>query len=744
MNEDILSLEFDMKEYTYIPVDSYCMFRNKKYTLLRDSDFTKISNRQYKHKLLMYTEASKSKDVKYGFATVTRNAGQLPKFDYAKKIEFNLTGKPVDFAQLWIDNMNIANNEDGWTVGDCIDAPMQTLDFSDQWCFDVLGQIAEAFNTEWEIKNKTLYFRMVEYGKDNPVPLSYGKDNGILSGVSRVNYNNGKAVNRLIMKGSDRNIVFSSYGDTNLHMPKNTTIKYDGNYFSDEPEFVDSSNAIEYKTDANGSFVERTDRDGRVKEDSLDLTSIYPMHEGTVTSVDASNDLIFIDANNTIDYFDALIPGNTMTVIFQSGDLIGKEFDVNYNHTNKRFILKRIEGNNDVSYPSGNLIPRVGDKYAVFHIELPQQYIDDAELSALKTSVKYLYENEVPQYTYAGQIDPIYFRNKFLNIRYALNCGYYIRLTDPDFLPDGRDIRITAVEYRINNILRTTINLSNKVEGKSFTNKQNKIDNLNETINRGNEGTASKLRASEYLQRALENNTTINGGLILTSLIQLGYLNSEDVWVNTAGVNGISQNPDDVAYYSGGTLQQAINLVENPEATEDVASFVVTHSGKLIANQAIIRGRIESNKDGIKITIDPADRSFKMQDEDSTSGITTDIVSLNMYNNPQIGTYARLYMKWLVDSGYISTSLSPGTFQLYNPNQNNEFLVSALGRGSGSFLHFGNIDEFSPDVDIENPRFTVYLSYDRLVMFANNLPTSDFGLFKGQIWNDNGTLKIKQ
>ena len=495
MNEDTLSLEFESTEFIEIPVDAYCKFRNKIYYLLRDNDLTKNGVRNYAYKLVMYTDASKSKDVKYGFATVTKNKGELPKFDYAKKIEFNLTGKPIDFAQLWVDNMNIANSEDEWTVGECIDAPIQTLDFNDQWCFDILGQLAEAFETEWEIEHKTLHIRVVEKMKDSAFPLSYGLGKGLLKGISRVNPNDHKMINRLIMKGSDRNIAFSSYGDTDLHLPKNARIKYDGNYFSTELEFVDSPNAIEYVTDSMGSYLERSDREGRVREDSLDCTTIYPMHEGTITEVDDKNNLIFYDSANTINYYDMLIPGNTMQLIPQSGDLTGKEFDVNYNHAKKCFTLKRIEGSNDVSYPSGNLIPRVGDKYAIFKINLPQQYIDDAELRALKKCVKYLFENEVPQHTFTGELDPIYAEEHWLEIGGYLEKGYFVHFTDDRFLPDGRDIRITKVEYYVNDEKHPKITLSNKVSGKSFSNKQNKVDNQDQTIDR------NKDEAIQYAKR---------------------------------------------------------------------------------------------------------------------------------------------------------------------------------------------------------------------------------------------------
>ncbi|MBK5722419.1 hypothetical protein JGH11_16200 [Dysgonomonas sp. Marseille-P4677] len=613
MNEDILTLEYELVEHLDVPVDSYCVFMGKTYYLLADSDLVKDSERKYRYKLVMYTDASKSKDVKYGFATVSRTTGQPPIFDVAKKIEFSLTGKPIDFVQLWVDNMNESEGTDDWEVGDCIDAPLQTLDFNDQDCFNVLGQITDAFKTEWEITGKTLSFKPLEKGKDTPIPLSYGYDNGLVGGMSRVNYSDGRVINQTIMKGSDRNIVFEIYGNNKLNLSKNATIKFDGNYFSDEPEFVDSPAAIEYKTDANGSYVERSDRTGRARQDSLDCTTIYPMHEGTITSVDPDNNLIFFDDANTIDYKDALIAGNTLQLIPQSGDLVGREFDVNYNHANKRFTLVRIEGNNDLSFPNANLKPKVGDKYAVFKIALPQQYIDEAELTALKACVRHLYNNEVPQYTFEGQLSELYAKQHWLEIGDKLQKGYFVHFSDDKFLPDGADIRIVRTEYYVNKPQQPRIYLSNKVEGKSFTNRQNQFVNQGQTINRESQTQTERLRGTEYLRRALENNTTIDGGLILTSLIQLGYLDSSEVFVNTSGINGIYQNPDDVYAWAGGTLEQAINLVTNPDATTDVANFVVTHGGKVIMNEALVRGRFESNKNGNRIIIDPSSRSIQLK-----------------------------------------------------------------------------------------------------------------------------------
>ena len=106
-----------------------------------------------------------------------------------------------------------------------------------------------------------------------------------------------------------------------------------------------------------------------------------------------------------------------------------------------------------------------------------------------------------------------------------------------------------------------------------------------------------------YLKNAMNNgNTTVIGGLILSSVIQLGnYVNGQMRNV-TAGMSGICNNSYDVSHWAGGTFEQAINTVlayaGNPEyqpTEEEVANFakfVVTHGGRAILNDVILRGYI--------------------------------------------------------------------------------------------------------------------------------------------------------
>lgn len=106
-----------------------------------------------------------------------------------------------------------------------------------------------------------------------------------------------------------------------------------------------------------------------------------------------------------------------------------------------------------------------------------------------------------------------------------------------------------------------------------------------------------------YLQHAFKGKTEILGGLILSSLIQLGKYENGKLGDVTAGVNGIVEDANaDVAFWGGGTFEQAIKAVNmfknNPsyqptqEEVSSIAKAVITHGGRAILNDIVLRGYI--------------------------------------------------------------------------------------------------------------------------------------------------------
>ena len=71
-------------------------------------------------------------------------------------------------------------------------------------------------------------------------------------------------------------------------------------------------------------------------------------------------------------------------------------------------------------------------------------------------------------------------------------------------------------------------------------------------------------------------------------MILLGNINGEIQKV-TSGINGIYNDDDDVAFFAGGTLEDAIKAVAEPSSMT-TTKFVVTHGGKVITNEGYFRG----------------------------------------------------------------------------------------------------------------------------------------------------------
>jgi hypothetical protein len=472
-----LTIYYSLPQHIEIPNGAYCIFEGETYTLERPENFKKHGNRNFEYTLIM--EAAQVKLNKYKFKDIT-----------TRRLKFSLTAKPKQHLQMIVDNLN--QREQGWVVGNCIEAVEKVISYNHAYCNDALSQIAEAFETEWEIVGKTINLCKVEYNKSNPLPLSYGRGNGFKSGIGRSNTNNTNPVEILFVQGGIRNIDASKYGSSELLLPKIQTIGYDGEYFSDHPDF-NSNKARWYVTDSDGFSLKRSDKPlSSQSEDSLDCSHIYPSRVGTISAVyvvDAEKhfyDIIDNSIPENLNFEECLIEGETMTIIFQSGMLTGKEFDVKYIHEDRRFEIapQEIDGR---TMPDEIFSPQVGQQYAVFGMMMPEAYICDnatktgASWDMFREAVKYKYENEESKFTFTGELDGIWAKKDWLNIGGRIKLGGYVLFTDNQFQPDGVLIRIIGIKDYINNPHSPTIELSNEIVTSSIASDLRKIE-TNEII----------------------------------------------------------------------------------------------------------------------------------------------------------------------------------------------------------------------------------------------------------------------
>lgn len=462
----MVELRYSLVDHVELPTGAYIEYQGERYTLWYPSDFKKEGTRIFDYTVTFGGNEEILKKYKYKLLS-----------DKPYKLKFVMTATPGMFMELLVDNLNLYDS--GWTVGTVIEAPEKLLSFNHEKCWAVLGRLAEEFDTEFEIVGKTINLRKVEYYKDAPLKLSYGKGNGFLPGVGRANQGDNLPVEILYVQGGERNIDYSAYGSQTLLLPKSQELEYQGR---------------RYKTDKDGMYVTRADRPlSSYNEDSYDASDIYPSRVGTVSETDTEpgedtdgNDVTFYNFYDSsvpanLNFEDCLIAGQTMTVIFQTGRLAGREFDVKYVHDGRKFEIVSSE-QDGMTLPNASLYPEVGDKYAVFNISLPAAYVCDnatktgASWDMFREAVRYLYEREERQFTFIGELDGIWAKKNWLAIGAKLVPGGYVDFSDPQFQPDGILIRITGVRDHINRPHSPELELSNTPVGGFLSDELGKLE----------------------------------------------------------------------------------------------------------------------------------------------------------------------------------------------------------------------------------------------------------------------------
>lgn len=125
-----------------------------------------------------------------------------------------------------------------------------------------------------------------------------------------------------------------------------------------------------------------------------------------------------------------------------------------------------------------------------------------------------------------------------------------------------------------------------------------------------NDKATAGFQSINYIASAIKDGSVdILGGLILANMIQLGNYKDGKLQKVTAGVSGIYNDDDDVAFWAGGKLEQAIltvmrfrndpNYQPTDEEWANMANFVATHGGDVFLRGYIyalggyFRGKVE-------------------------------------------------------------------------------------------------------------------------------------------------------
>ena len=137
-----------------------------------------------------------------------------------------------------------------------------------------------------------------------------------------------------------------------------------------------------------------------------------------------------------------------------------------------------------------------------------------------------------------------------------------------------------------------------------------------------NRSELAKYESMSHIRNLLKSGGLLEAGVVNTGLITMGKVNENgELTGNTAGISGQYNDDDSVAYWAGGDYEQALYAIatylDNPNYTptkeelSSMAKFVVTHGGRAILNDVILRGYIYALGGKFKGEIEATSGVFK-------------------------------------------------------------------------------------------------------------------------------------
>lgn len=215
-----------------------------------------------------------------------------------------------------------------------------------------------------------------------------------------------------------------------------------------------------------------------------------------------------------------------------------------------------------------------------------------------------------------------------------------------------------------------------------------------------NDKATAGFQSINYIASAIKDGSVdILGGLILANMIQLGNYKDGKLQKVTAGVSGIYNDDDDVAFWAGGTLQQAIltvmrfrndpNYQPTDEEWANMANFVATHGGDTFLRGYIyalggkfrgvvealggfFRGKVETSVDGKRIVIDPDKNTLEMY---TTEGHATLILRFDTSSDGW--EYGDLILrKYVGDQLIQETTVYPERIRIQNHVENTDIILT--------------------------------------------------------------------
>lgn len=471
LSDDLLSISVTSATPIKFQLGDVINVYGRAYRLNQLPQITKDGNRSYSYELQF-------EGAQYDLLDVTF---QLPEGSYGENLYGDLRGL-VDALQWNVSRVFGAK----WKIKtDVTDTTHKNLSVTGKNCLQVAQELCSEFDVEFSVSQEggTAVLEFVKsVGAKQAFTLRYGEGKGLYK-LQRTNVNNAGVTTRLFCYGSSDNLP-QGYRHTKLCLPAKSRLT---SYIEDAAALAEFG----------------------VKEGEKTFVDIRPERIGTVGGVVSGDVLSFFDPTMNFDLNEKDETGNTKYLIadtvarlkFISGNLGGYEFDISsYNSAEKKFTIKQFSDENGTKFPDQSTAARQfsaaggGDKYIITEINLPDEYVTDAEKRLEKAGTEALAKISQPQVGYKLTLD----ENFFIAI-YGRDDTEFLHVGDSLQVVDNevgvnKSVRIVRIERDLLRPHSYDITLSDTVTKTTTTKVINELTEINETIESSGIRDTSKMR----------------------------------------------------------------------------------------------------------------------------------------------------------------------------------------------------------------------------------------------------------
>lgn len=462
-----------------LPAGAYIVANDKTYRLLEPYRPDMADEYEYQYKPKFYDSIAEWSKKPFFLLS-----------DTGVETDWQLTGYPAQFLALIVKALK---QYTGVTYTYSIDASiaqesMEYLSFQNVNIFDALTSIANAWDTEWWVDGTVIHLSKCSYG--TATTLTVGDNVGAPS----ITRSTDGYFTRYYAFGSTRNITqdYDDSGFTNGLVNKRLTLnlsKYSGGYIdtksnlAQEEIFVktlvfddiypSSTLTISSVTAETKDLLDGDNNKIQIGTDD-DGNPVYKKYSVWRFKIDG-----FTFNNSTYDKTDnpdgMLISGLNLSVSFESGQLNGRDFTLEYLEATQEYKINWVEENSMVIPGTTSLIPADGDEIILYNIKMPDEYVTSAQ-SRLETALlAEMAKAAKDKNTYSMPSNPVAFNKSGTDMKVGMAVNFVCGGTT-------LSTRVLKVEKQIDFPIEQTITIGEQVIKGNTAEIKEEVVNANQNI----------------------------------------------------------------------------------------------------------------------------------------------------------------------------------------------------------------------------------------------------------------------